>query len=537
LAFLLCFVTRIQHRKAMPSSLSDALEQLHRPLALRAMPDGVVAVRFLDETPDHSVPPGHAYVPPIHPEDLGDPGFRRDHSLRMAYVAGSMAHGIASEEIVESAARAGCLGFYGAAGQAPERVEQAITRLKASLGDLPFGFNLLYSPQESSLETAHADLYLRHQVRLVEASAYLDVSLPLVRYRLSGLRVGPDGLPVPANKVVAKVSRIEVARKFLSPAPARLVGELLARGEITEQQAQAAARLPLADDVTAEADSGGHTDNRPALNLLPTIIALRDRMARENAALGWHHPTRVGLGGGIATPHSVAAAFSMGAAYVLVGTVHQACVESGTSDLARAMLAAAEQADTAMAAAADMFEMGVKVQVLKRGTLFAMRAQKLYDLYRAYPSFEAAPAADQAVVEKQMLRRPFEAVWADCVTYFQRRDPSQITRAQSDPRHKMALVFRWYLATASRWATQGVPDRQADYQVWCGPSMGAFNEWAKGSFLELPANRHLAAVAHSLMRGAALLKRAEIARLQGIHSAEVNPRPVQVSHAAARIPA
>jgi hypothetical protein len=103
----------------------------------------------------------------------------------------------------------------------------------------------------------------------------------------------------------------------------------------------------------------------------------------------------------------------------------------------------------------------------------------------------------------------------------------------------MALVFRWYLATASRWATQGVTDRQADFQIWCGPSMGAFNEWAKGSFLENPANRSLPAVATSLMRGAALLKRAEFARLQGIQAAQVNPRPVHPSAPSlvARVPA
>jgi NAD(P)H-dependent flavin oxidoreductase YrpB (nitropropane dioxygenase family) len=70
----------------------------------------------------------------------------------------------------------------------------------------------------------------------------------------------------------------------------------------------------------------------------------------------------------------------MGAGYVLVGSINQACVESGTCDMVRQMLADAEQADTAMCPAADMFEMGVKVQVLKRGTMFAMRATKLYEL-------------------------------------------------------------------------------------------------------------------------------------------------------------
>ena len=48
----------------------------------------------------------------------------------------------------------------------------------------------------------------------------------------------------------------------------------------------------------------------------------------------------------------------------------------------------------------------------------------------------------------------------------------------------MALVFRWYLGQSSRWANAGEPTRKLDYQVWCGPAMGAFNEWAKGSFLE-----------------------------------------------------
>ncbi|PIW63397.1 MAG: 2-nitropropane dioxygenase, partial [Candidatus Omnitrophica bacterium CG12_big_fil_rev_8_21_14_0_65_50_5] len=78
------------------------------------------------------------------------------------------------------------------------------------------------------------------------------------------------------------------------------------------------------------------------------------------------------------------AAFMMGAAYIVTGSVNQACVESGTSDIVRKLLAGAEQADVAMAAAADMFEMGVKVQILKRGTMFAMRSNKLYEYYRAY---------------------------------------------------------------------------------------------------------------------------------------------------------
>ena len=96
----------------------------------------------------------------------------------------------------------------------------------------------------------------------------------------------------------------------------------------------------------------------------------------------------------------------MGAAYLVTGSVNQSCVEAGTSDAVRRMLAQAQQADIAMAPAADMFEMGVKVQVLKRGTLFAMRAAKLYELYRAHESLDQIPADRAGEPGKDDLPRP-----------------------------------------------------------------------------------------------------------------------------------
>ena len=76
------------------------------------------------------------------------------------------------------------------------------------------------------------------------------------------------------NKVIAKVSRTEVGRRFMEPAPQKLIDKLLAQGKVTQEQAELSKLVPMADDITAEADSGGHTDNRPFLTLLPTIIAL-----------------------------------------------------------------------------------------------------------------------------------------------------------------------------------------------------------------------------------------------------------------------
>lgn len=491
----------------------EALEPTQSPLALalRQVRRPLLCTRGGELVAANAPAAGLAYVPALPLDRLGDAAFLADHRLDQAYVAGAMANGIASVDLVDAVARAGLLGFFGAAGLRLEAVTAAIRELKARLGDRTFGVNVIHSPSEPNLEAAVAELCCREGVGVVEASAFLDLTLPIVRYRLAGIRELPDGTIDVPHRVVAKVSRVEVATKFMSPAPAALVRELVRRGDLTPTQARLAELVPLAQDVTAEADSAGHTDNRPALALLPTLLALRDRLqAKHNYA----QPLRVGAAGGIGTPAAAAALFAMGAAYIVVGSVHQACVESGSSPAVRAMLAQAEQADTMMAPAADMFEMGVKVQVLKRGTMFPMRAAKLYELYRTYPGLEALPATERRLLEGTYFRLSLDEVWDQCRAYFTQRDPGQIEAADRDPKHRMALVFRWYLGQSSRWANAGVPDRKLDYQVWCGPAMGAFNEWTRGTFLADPAERRVIVVAYNLMHGAAVRLRAHALRCQ-----------------------
>jgi trans-AT polyketide synthase/acyltransferase/oxidoreductase domain-containing protein len=169
-----------------------------------------------------------------------------------------------------------------------------------------------------------------------------------------------------------------------------------------------------------------------------------------------------------------------------------------------------------MAPAADMFELGVKVQVLRRGTMFGVRALRLYELYLEYASLEAMPGAVRERLERETLGVTCEAAWQEVQRYFQQRDPGELLRASTDPHHKMALVFRWYLGLASRWAINGDLQRRPDYQIWCGPAMGAFNTWTKGSFLETPENRSVVQIALNLLEGAAVIARAQQIRSFGV---------------------
>lgn len=308
---------------------------------------------------------------------------------------------------------------------------------------------------------------------------------------------------------MAKISREEVAQKFLSPAPEKILVQLVATGVLSQRQVDLARYVPMCDALTAEADSGGHTDNRPAIALFPTIVTLRDRMTAQH---GYDRAIPVGLAGGIGTPHAVAAAFAMGADYIQTGSINQSCVESGVAPEIRKLLCETRQADVAMAPSADMFEMGVKVQVLKRGTWFAQKAQKLYDLYARYEGLDALPEAVRQSLEKDFFGKSIEEEWQSTRAFFETRKPDEIRRAEHDPKHRMALLFRSYLGQSSLWAKHAVSERRMDYQIWCGPAMGAFNAWAAGTPFENLENRKVVDVALRLLNDAAALKRMQWVR-------------------------
>lgn len=457
--------------------------------------------------------PALAFALPLTPAMLGDPTFAADYGVRYAYATGAMANAIASVEMVTALGHENIFSAFGAAGVIGPRLEQAIQTIQAALPNGSYAVNLIHSPNEPAMERRAVELFLQYGVKNVEASAFLDLTPHVVWYRAAGLSADANGGVNISNRIIAKISRREVAAKFMAPAPERMLRELQAQGLISEQQVQLALHVPMADDVTVEADSGGHTDNRPLVSIFPAILSLRDEL---QAKYQFARPVRVGAAGGIGTPSAALAAFMMGAAYVVTGSVNQSCVEAGASPHTKKLLAQADIADVMMAPAADMFEMGVKVQLLKRGTFFPMRAQKLYETYREYDSIDAIPAEERQKIEAQILRRPMEEIWSDTVAYFNERDPQQIERANENPKRKMALIFRWYLGLSSRWSNTGEKGREPDYQIWCGPSMGAFNNWVAGTYLEAPENRRVVDVAHHIMQGAAYLYRVRSIAAQGV---------------------
>ena len=154
------------------------------------------------------------------------------------------------------------------------------------------------------------------------------------------------------------------------------------------------------------------------------------------------------------------------------------------------------------------------------------RANRLYELYRQLDGLADLDADTRRTIEQRWFGgRTFDEVWAETQGYYARVAPEEIARAEANPKQKMAMVFRWYYVHSNRLALTGAPEGRVDYQIHCGPAMGAFNAWARGTPLENWRNRHVDAVAVALMEGAAAHLEKSWARLHGEPARSEEPCP------------
>ncbi len=431
---------------------------------------------------------------------LGSKEFKQDYRLAYAYLTGGMYKGIASKEMVVKMGKAGMMGFFGAGGLESAEIETAIQYIQRELNNgQAYGMNLVSNPLDEGSEEKTVDLFLKYSIRTIEAAAFLTMTPALVKYRAGGLTKNAGGEISAGNKIIAKVSRPEVAEQFLSPAPERIVNKLLEAGKVASDQADLLKKTPMADDLIVEADSGGHTDQGMPYALMPAMLKLRDEMMKKH---NYPKSIRVGAAGGIGTPEAAAAAFILGADFVVTGSINQCTVEAGTSDAVKDLLQEINVQDTDYAPAGDMFELGARVQVLKRGVFFPARANKLYDLYRHYNSIDEIDEKTKNQLREKYFKRSFDEVYREVKSFY---PPQEIEKAEQNPKYKMALIFRWYFGYSTRLALSGDETDKVNYQVQCGPALGAFNQWVKGTVLENWRNRRVDEIGVKLVQDTAEL--------------------------------
>ena len=343
---------------------------------------------------------------------LGSEYYKKAYGVQFAYASGGMYKAISSTQLVIKMARAGFMSYYGTGGVGFDTIEEAIQDIQQALGkQTPFGMNIIHDLNHPQNESKLIDLYLRYGILNIEASAFMQVTAPLVKFRLKGLRQLPNGEIVGAHRIQAKLSRPEIAQMFLAPPPQRILDKLLEQGEITPKEAEWGTSIPVATDICVEADSGGHTDQGIATVLVPTIHRMRDKAIIDHQ---YKEHINLGAAGGIGTPESAASAFILGAEYIVTGSINQCTVEAGISDQVKDMLETMNVQDTTYAPAGDMFELGAKIQVFKKGVFFPARANKLYDIYKHHESLEQLDLSVRSQLEQKYFKRTFEDIYEDC---------------------------------------------------------------------------------------------------------------------------
>ena len=131
-----CWHPRESPPEPFDSSIQGALLNVTRPIYVIERPQGLaVSQSGTAELCSGSGAAGggmplRAFVPPLHPQGLGDRTFRAAHGLRYAYVAGEMANAITSVRMVTEAGRAGMVPSRRSADLNVTQPKEAIDRLR-----------------------------------------------------------------------------------------------------------------------------------------------------------------------------------------------------------------------------------------------------------------------------------------------------------------------------------------------------------------------------------------------------------------------
>ncbi|MEU0077509.1 acyltransferase domain-containing protein [Micromonospora tulbaghiae] len=399
---------------------------------------------------------GHDSGPPpaaaSRPRPAGSSGLRADYGIRYACLAGSSPFGVTSPAFLRRLSEAGLLGFFGAQGLAPPEIRAALAELRDVRR---YGMSWPSGGDERAL----CDLYLAHDVRQVEVTGPLAVVSPqLVRFRHGD---GP-------RQVLARAPDLATAVRFLRPADPATVRALAAAGHLDSASAGAAAREAVATDVAVERDAHA---------LVPALVAVRDREAPA---------VRIGVAG-VGTPAAVAAAFALGADFVVTTTVNQCTAEAATSDAAKDLLAALDVTDVREAPDPDLFELGARSPVAHRGTLFAARAEELYRMFLRYDRLADVGPRRLAELERTHFGRPLDEVRAD------------LGVAGRDDRHVLASVCAAYCREATTAALRGTPGQRLNYRVPASTDVGAFNRLVAAEPLADWRSRHAELVTERLL--------------------------------------
>jgi trans-AT polyketide synthase/acyltransferase/oxidoreductase domain-containing protein len=435
---------------------------------------------------------------------LGSAVFRAAYGLRYAYVVGGMGQCISSAELVIAAAREGVLSFLGSRGVTSEELSRHVQRIRAALTsrDAHWGVNIVFDADFPQLDRGYVDWLLREAIDRIEVAGYPAVTRELLRYRFAG-RASQRS----PRSLLAKVSHPAVAESFLTRPPEYLLRELIDQGTLSADDAALARDCTCADEIVVSGDSAWSTSRSNPLAVLPAMRHVRERVAARCPAAS---RVPMGVAGGIGCPAGVAAAFALGADFVLTGSINQCTQEANTSSAVKDRLCTVGLEDTHALAGASAWSLGA-IQMLRKGTLFPANARRALTLHEAFQSWDKLGAAERERLERQYC----ELAMADALSLrsevLNSFVPQLALVTQNDVYARVAAALHGYFDRAERMAQRGELTEEHQFLVHTGPALAAFNAWCAATPWADWRPRSVGAIARRLMNEAAELLRATAA--------------------------
>jgi len=219
--------------------------------------------------------------PAPQPRVPPEPSFRKMFSCSRSAIAGSLGNGIAGPRLVRALAKAGVLSFIDTEGMEVAAVDDALAELSADAEiSGRFGAGVYADLDTPDADEPLVDLFLKHDIRVVEAKGYHEPSQALLRYRDKNAR------QTRGNRVIAHVASLEVAHGFI-------LGRHPASDWRTAPSLPAPTHTPWVDALCVDLHSWRSKHPAP-LSLLQTVLSWRD----DYRSYAHRAPFFVGAAGG-----------------------------------------------------------------------------------------------------------------------------------------------------------------------------------------------------------------------------------------------
>ena len=452
-----------------------------------------------------------AMLPPQNLSDLGNKNFQEVHGVKYSYCVAPFEREVCSPKLVAELAQQGILGFCPVEYMDTHQVNETLTKLRSLSNGKPYGVGYKYHPHHPDLEEHMLELFVSADVPRLFLSHYVQATKAMVHYRLTGLTANDKGVPQPKHQLFIRVPHTGLAEYFAQPAPQDLIDALVTEGRLTEEEGLLGSKLPLSQDIIVDGDVSRTGGKQDIVSLFP---ALRHSLRR--AKIGRSVEVRVGVAGELATPEAINAAFKMGADFVVTGSVNGLTIEAGGSQARKELLAKAKPEDFVSAPSFEYLDADYRVRVTKFGTMFATKANRMEELYRATDSLDGLTHEGLKFLEQKVFQCSLVEAYDKAEPFLRQWWPNLVEQATTSPKVRASLLLKWFLFESNQWAIDGVQGRQMDYQVRGDGAVGSFNLWRENTEFNDISKISVVQLALNLLKGAAVISRMQVLKEHGV---------------------